>query len=98
MTSHENDHAAGPEGCQANSVRVPLFRLVLNAGWAKTNGEARRVIRGGSVRIDGTEILDENYLVNAGECVSIRQGMVAQDRITLTEDIISTLACGGRAF
>jgi tyrosyl-tRNA synthetase len=33
--------------------------VIVNAGLAKTNSEARRFIRGGAVRLDGEMITDE---------------------------------------
>jgi tyrosyl-tRNA synthetase len=43
---------------------VDLIRL---AGFAKTNGEARRFIRGGAVRLDGETIHDERLSLSVGE-------------------------------
>jgi tyrosyl-tRNA synthetase len=34
--------------------------LITKAGFAATNGEARRFIRGGAVRLDGEKATDEN--------------------------------------
>lgn len=42
---------------------VPAFRLFVLAGLAKTNGEARRLIRGGGARIDDTPVSDEGLVV-----------------------------------
>jgi tyrosyl-tRNA synthetase len=36
-----------------------IIELITNAGFSKTNGEARRFIRGGAVRLDGKIIEDE---------------------------------------
>ncbi|MBA3472222.1 MAG: tyrosine--tRNA ligase, partial [Rubrobacter sp.] len=38
---------------------VWIVDLITRAGFAKTNGEARRLIRGGAVRLDGETIEDE---------------------------------------
>jgi tyrosyl-tRNA synthetase len=38
---------------------VWIVNLIVKAGFAKTNGEARRFIRGGAVRLDGKVISDE---------------------------------------
>ncbi|HJQ27710.1 MAG TPA: tyrosine--tRNA ligase [Rubrobacter sp.] len=40
-------------------VRRWIVNVIVNAGFAKTNGEARRFIRGGAVRLDGEVITDE---------------------------------------
>jgi tyrosyl-tRNA synthetase len=38
---------------------VWIVDIIARAGFAKTNGEARRLIRGGAVRLDGETIEDE---------------------------------------
>ena len=42
---------------------VPAFRLLAEAGLAKTNGEARRLVRGGGARLNNVAIEDENRLI-----------------------------------
>ncbi len=44
---------------------VWIVGLVTHAGFAKTNGEARRLIRGGAVRLDGEMIEDERISLPA---------------------------------
>jgi tyrosyl-tRNA synthetase len=44
---------------------VWIVGLVTRAGFAKTNGEARRLIRGGAVRLDGEMIEDEGISLPA---------------------------------
>jgi tyrosyl-tRNA synthetase len=44
---------------------VWIVGLVTHAGFAKTNGEARRLIRGGAVRLDGEIIEDERISLPA---------------------------------
>ena len=44
---------------------VWIVSLVTRAGFAKTNGEARRLIRGGAVRLDGEMIGDERISLPA---------------------------------
>ena len=44
---------------------VWIVGLVTRAGFAKTNGEARRLIRGGAVRLDGEMIEDERISLPA---------------------------------
>jgi len=38
-----------------------IVELIKRAGFANTNGEARRFIRGGAVRLDGETIVDEKF-------------------------------------
>ncbi|MFT8440931.1 tyrosine--tRNA ligase [Acetobacter fabarum] len=42
---------------------IPVFRLLVEAGLAKTNGEARRLVRGGGARLNNAVIADENRLI-----------------------------------
>ena len=43
-----------------------IVHLITLAGFAKTNGEARRFIRGGAVRLDGEVIEDERATLGSG--------------------------------
>lgn len=40
-----------------------LYNLLKNLNFAKSNGEARRLIAGGAIKIDDKKIVDENYLI-----------------------------------
>lgn len=73
MKTHNAISTPAAPSCQPDGVRVPLFRVVRWAGWARTNGEARRVVRGGSIRVDLEQELDENRLVGVGQHVSTRR-------------------------
>jgi len=42
---------------------IPAFRLFALAGLAASNGEARRLIRGGGARIDDTAVTEEAHMV-----------------------------------
>ncbi len=44
---------------------IPAFALFVRAGLAASNGEARRLIRGGGARLDDVAITDEAMLVTA---------------------------------
>ena len=46
---------------------VWIVDLITRAGFAKTNGEARRLIRGGGVRLEGEQIKDEKLSLPAAE-------------------------------
>ncbi len=48
-----------PEG------EVWIVDLITHAGFAKTNGEARRFIKGGAVRVDGEQVDDEKLSLDA---------------------------------
>ncbi len=44
---------------------IPAFRLFTLAGLAASNGEARRLIRGGGARVNDAAISDEAAIINA---------------------------------
>ncbi|MBN8543239.1 MAG: tyrosine--tRNA ligase [Alphaproteobacteria bacterium] len=44
-------------------VGVPAYKLLVAAGVAASNGEARRFIKGGGFRINDEQIKDDNYVV-----------------------------------
>jgi tyrosyl-tRNA synthetase len=43
---------------------VPAFRLFVLAGLAASNGEARRLVRGGGARLDDTPLTDEGQVIS----------------------------------
>ncbi len=46
---------------------IPVFRLFAEAGLCASNGEARRLIRGGGARINDRPVTDESYLVGEND-------------------------------
>ncbi len=42
---------------------VPLFRILVESGLVASNGEARRLVRGGGARLNDAAVADEQYLV-----------------------------------
>ncbi len=52
---------------------IPVWRLLAEAGLAASNGEARRLIRGGGARVNDTVVADEGRLVGEGD---LRDGAV----------------------
>jgi tyrosyl-tRNA synthetase len=49
---------------------IGLLSLIVRAGLASSNGEARRHVQGGAVRINDQPISDERKLIGAGELTS----------------------------
>jgi len=49
------------------SAGIPAFRLFALAGLAGSNGEARRLIRGGGARINDVPVKDEGHTVTAAD-------------------------------
>ena len=52
---------------------IPAFRLFVMAGLAASNGEARRLIRGGGARVNDVVISDEGLVISADD---VREGAV----------------------
>ncbi len=46
---------------------VPLFRVLVESGLAASNGEARRLVRGGGARLNDVAMTDEQYLVTLAD-------------------------------
>ena len=51
------------------SAGIPVFRVFVEAGLCASNGEARRLIRGGGARINDRVVTDETYLVGENDLV-----------------------------
>lgn len=66
LPTHEVDAAALEAG-------IPAVRLFVEAGLATSNGEARRLIRGGGARVNDVALADEAAVVSA---VDLREGCV----------------------
>lgn len=47
-----------PDFAVPGDGEIPLAKLIVDAGGAKTNGEARRLIDGGGVQLDGEKVAD----------------------------------------
>ncbi len=50
---------------------MPLFRVLVESGLAASNGEARRLVRGGGARLNDVAMTDEQYLVTVAD---LREG------------------------
>lgn len=48
---------------------APMFRLLVAAGLAGSNGEARRLVRGGGARLNDVVVSDENRVVTEADLV-----------------------------
>ncbi len=55
------------------AVGVPAFRLFVEAGLVTSNGEARRLIRGGGARLNDAALIDESAVVDA---TALRDGVI----------------------
>lgn len=48
---------------------VPAFRLFVEAGFAASNGEARRLIRGGGARVNDEVVKDEAQVISSADLI-----------------------------
>jgi tyrosyl-tRNA synthetase len=51
----------------ALSAGIPVFRLLAESGLVASNGEARRLIRGGGARVNDVPVTDEAMLISAAD-------------------------------
>ena len=56
-----------PEVVLPEGEEVWIVDLITRAGFAGTNGEARRLIRGGGVRLEGEQVKDETLSLQAAD-------------------------------
>ncbi len=54
-------------GREAMAAGVAVYRLLVESGLAASNGEARRLVRGGGARLNDAAVVDENRLVTAAD-------------------------------
>lgn len=55
------------------SAGIPVFLLFVRAGLATSNGEARRLIRGGGARVNDVAVTTEDFAVSAAD---LRDGAI----------------------
>ena len=53
---------------------LPAFALLVHAGLAASNGEARRLIRGGGARLNDVAIAEENQIISASHEIKLSAG------------------------
>ncbi|MDR2778099.1 MAG: tyrosine--tRNA ligase [Rickettsiales bacterium] len=58
-----NDDYVEVREYKSDGDEVPLYAILRELNFAKSNGEAKRLIEGGGVRIDDEKIIDENYQI-----------------------------------
>lgn len=60
--------------CKRYGGKVWIIRLLTDTRMASTNGEARRLIKGGGVSIDGKKVADENLELNLDNNMLLKVG------------------------
>jgi len=63
-----------PEYTVAASGEIPVARLIVDSGGAKTNSEARRLIEGGGVQLDGGKISDPMQRITIDKPMLLKVG------------------------
>ncbi|ARW47068.1 S4 domain-containing protein [Acetobacter pasteurianus] len=73
--NHNQSSKPKPSPCQPESFRASfaLFSLIpiYAPQFCRTNGEARRLVRGGALEVNGKPAVDENMPVSAGDTVVV---------------------------
>jgi tyrosyl-tRNA synthetase len=64
--------------------RIRLDQLLRNLGYARSASEAKRVIAGGGVRIDGEKVNDPDRELTRGDSFTLKVGRQDFERIVLT--------------
>ena len=49
-----------------------IIAALVKVGFAKSNGEARRLVRGGGARLNDTAVTDEDFQLGAGDFIDGR--------------------------
>jgi tyrosyl-tRNA synthetase len=71
---------------------IPAFRLFVIAGLAASNGEARRLIRGGGARVNDETVADEASLITATD---LREGAIKLSAGRKQHRLVRPAACLG---
>jgi tyrosyl-tRNA synthetase len=58
---------------QTLQAGIPVFRLFVQAGLSSSNGEARRLIRGGGARVNDAAVTDEAHTISTAD---LREGAI----------------------
>lgn len=73
--NHNQSSKPKPSPCQPESFRASfaLFSLIpiYAPQFCRTNGEARRLVRGGALEVNGKPAVDENMPVSVGDTVVV---------------------------
>lgn len=73
--NHTQSSKTQPSSCQPESFRASfaLFSLIpiYAPQFCTTNGEARRLVRGGALEVNGKPAVDENMPVSVGDTVVV---------------------------
>jgi tyrosyl-tRNA synthetase len=61
------DNAGIPAG-ELDGDGLWIVKLIVSAGMCKSNGEARRLLQGNAVKINGEKVSDMNLMLKAADC------------------------------
>jgi tyrosyl-tRNA synthetase len=73
---------------EALSAGIPVYRLFAEAGLAASNGEARRLIKGGGARINDVPVADENQMFRREDVGAKLSAGKKQHRIIKEKDVL----------
>lgn len=80
LPSDMPDIAISREDCDEPGGAIRIVKVLVLAGFAASNGEARRLVRGGGVKVDGQVVSDEMgiFTFTGGEVVQVGKRRVGR--------------------
>jgi len=80
---HSIASGKAPDGMSVipiHSEEIPIVELLKQAGFASSNSDARRLIEGGGIKLDGEKVSDLNILVRKDAVISRGKNKFVQVR------------------
>ncbi len=76
--------ATGTQGAAANTNKIWIVKLLVDHGFASTNGEARRLISQGGVSIDNVKYKDPSQEISLTDGMVLKVGKRRFAKIVIT--------------
>ena len=73
-TFSERQFPADAPEVQISEEEIPVINLLLKIGAVSSKNEARRIIQGGGLKINGKKIEDPKAVIKIGECMKVQVG------------------------
>jgi tyrosyl-tRNA synthetase len=93
QTFAEGAHAEGLPSVDLPAAElasgIPAFTLFVRAGLASSNGEARRLIRGGGARLNDTVITDDAQMISGDTALKLSAGRKQHVLVRPREDLVA---------
>ena len=73
-TFSERQFPADAPEVKISEEEIPVINLLLKIGAVSSKNEARRIIQGGGLKINGKKIEDPKAVIKIGECMKVQVG------------------------